>query len=351
MTNPSFRFLLSAAAAGALLCGAWTRPGRAAPPDGAPAAPTKPDEPAAPPGGTDRPAAADLSDPAFDAYVDPALLGRAWADHDPALLADAGLQLAEGERVLMRTHKSGIDAEALLELAVKVAADKHDKATLDRLAKAAERQDRKALAGRVAAALKLAGQARSLDPALMISVEDVTPEDFVLFQQNLHDIQDARIAGDRKGLDGVERGLPDLKDRLPAAQIETLKKLASEARSALPADDAPLEAKSDKLLTALRLLADASRDVGNDRQGPIRKHLAGPSRDTDSTFDDPTLPPPNFNIDDQGTITETHGGRFIGKAHRFRLKTGQSGWVLDLPNNGYHIWRYDGNTQTGWRLP
>ena len=245
--------------------------------------------------------AANLSDPAFDAYVDPALLGRAWADHDPALLADAGLQLAEGERVLMRTHKSGIDAETLLELAAKVAADRHDKATLDRLAKAAERQGRKALAGQVAIASKLGGQARSLDPTLMISVDDTTPEVFGLFRQGVGEVETARLAGGRVALDDADKRLADVKRFLPKPQADALAKLSAEARAALPADDQGPDMKSDRLATTLKALAAESRDVGNDRrdagagrpdvgtdrQARIRGRLAGPSRDTPSTFDDP----------------------------------------------------------------
>src|SRR5690349_11388462 len=45
---------------------------------------------------------AELTDPAFDKYVDISLLGRAWSSKDSALLTDIALQLAEGERVLMR---------------------------------------------------------------------------------------------------------------------------------------------------------------------------------------------------------------------------------------------------------
>jgi len=70
-------------------------------------------------GGAEAPApAAPVADPAFDAFVDPALFGRAWADTDPALLTDLGLQMAEGDARLMRPHK-GITSDEVLGVAAK----------------------------------------------------------------------------------------------------------------------------------------------------------------------------------------------------------------------------------------
>src|SRR5438874_12815553 len=64
-------------------------------------------QPAAQPtGGAPAVLSGDVHDPAFDRYVDLDLATRAWQQADAALLADIGLQLAEGERVLMRPHKA-----------------------------------------------------------------------------------------------------------------------------------------------------------------------------------------------------------------------------------------------------
>src|SRR5579871_3302728 len=59
-----------------------------------------------------------LRDPAFDRYVDMNLLRKGWDNLDSSLLADVGLQLAEGERVLYRPHKA-VGAEQILSLAIK----------------------------------------------------------------------------------------------------------------------------------------------------------------------------------------------------------------------------------------
>ena len=79
----------------------------------------------------------DEMDPAFAKFVDLSLLADAMAGPDAALLADVSLGLAEGERVLVRNHRSGLNSESLMVRTVKLAARINDKATLDRIAKAA----------------------------------------------------------------------------------------------------------------------------------------------------------------------------------------------------------------------
>ena len=49
----------------------------------------------------------ELVDPAFGQYIDIRLLWQGWGSMDAGMLTDAALQLAEGERVLMRSHKAG----------------------------------------------------------------------------------------------------------------------------------------------------------------------------------------------------------------------------------------------------
>ena len=78
----------------------------------------------------------ELQDRAFDQYVDMVRLQEAWDRLSAAALADAGLQLAEGERVLFRSHKA-LPADAVLKAAANIAVEKRDKQTLERLAKAA----------------------------------------------------------------------------------------------------------------------------------------------------------------------------------------------------------------------
>jgi hypothetical protein len=101
-----------------------------------------------------------VTDPAFDRLTDLALLGQALNGQDASLLTDAGLQLADAERVLERTHRSGITAHRVLEKATRLAAANGDKATLDRLGRAAERLSDRPLAALVDRARQLPAAAR-----------------------------------------------------------------------------------------------------------------------------------------------------------------------------------------------
>src|SRR5262249_59130687 len=94
---------------------------------------------------------AEFRDPAFDRYVDLTLLQEALASRDSAQVADVALQLAEGERILLRPHKA-VKADKLLALAVRLAAKMQDRATLDRLAKMATARGDKGLATQIEAA-------------------------------------------------------------------------------------------------------------------------------------------------------------------------------------------------------
>jgi hypothetical protein len=198
---------------------------------------------------------ADFQDAAFGRYVDLKFLGRAWEEMDPAALADAGLQLAEGERVLLRPHK-GITAASVLALATKVAAEKNDKATLDRLTNAAEARSDKNLVEQVATARKLAGGSRAPDPALSVSVEQTTPEAFALYKERIARIKAAQLAGNRAALEQMEKEAAG-PDALSEAQKKYLAKAVADALAALPKN-----AKPDETALALAKLAAATRCGG-----------------------------------------------------------------------------------------
>jgi len=224
------------------------QPGR---PDAPAPAPTA--QPAAP-----QPIPEDLRDAAFDRYVDLYLLGKAWGGVDPVLLADCGLQLAEGERVLLRPHKA-LPAERVLALAVKAAADRHDTATLDRLAKAAERDGRNDLASQVASARKLAGAARAVDPTATVAVEEMTPNEYAVYQRWLLDLKAARLAGDGEALGKLEAELPAL-GGVSQERSEQLKKQLAEARASLPEKANPEAAALIRALDRLRAVSRCEVD-------------------------------------------------------------------------------------------
>src|SRR5262249_9709969 len=58
---------------------------------------------------------AEWRDPAFDRYVDLQLLREALASQDLPALAEMAVQMAEGERILLRPHKA-FRADKLLQI-------------------------------------------------------------------------------------------------------------------------------------------------------------------------------------------------------------------------------------------
>jgi hypothetical protein len=194
----------------------------------------------------------EMEDPAFDRYVDLDLLGRAWDGKDAALLTDVACQLAEGERILLRAHRA-FTADAVFEKAAQLAAEKKDKATLDRLAKIAEKHAKAALKAQFGAAAKLAATTRAADPALMVPVEQTTPKAFAAYQSLLADVQSARLSRDRAVLDELETAVKNM-EGVAKNQRDALLRLIAETREAIPKD-----AKPDATALALAKLSAESR--------------------------------------------------------------------------------------------
>lgn len=195
-------------------------------------------------------APSDLADPAFDRYVDLILLGRAWDQLDPGMITDCALQLAEGERILMRSHKA-VSSKQLLELAAKVAAEKRDTATLDRLANVCNATKNTAALEQVTAARKLAGASRAIDPAMSVSATETTPDQLAIYQATINGVKGAGMLGDVNYFDGLEEGLNDKQSvltNLSDAQRNHLKKIMGVARSSMPKEgDASLSDTLTKL--------------------------------------------------------------------------------------------------------
>jgi len=164
------------------------------------------------------------------------------------MLTDVALQLAEGERILMRSHKA-ISADKLLEIALRSATVKKDKATLDRLVKVIAKHGDEKLKTQLATANKLAGASRGSDPMAMVSVVETTPEQFAIYQNIIKQLQAAQIAGNRDALKDIEdalNGTNELSDK----QREYLLKITSNARAEIP-EGAHIEVL-DKLASAAR---------------------------------------------------------------------------------------------------
>jgi hypothetical protein len=200
--------------------------------------------------------AAPISDPAFAQYVDVMLIGRAWETLDADLLTDCALQLAEGERILMRNHKAGISSKELLALAVKVAADKRDAKALDRLASIADHTKNTTVTEQVASAKKLAGQSRKIDPAASVSATEISPTQLAVYQNAITGVKASGIVGDASYLKTLEEGLNDSESALASlndSQKAYLKKIMGETREIIPSEGNP------KLNETLTKLKNASR--------------------------------------------------------------------------------------------
>jgi len=210
----------------------------------------------------------ELQDVAFDRYVDLLLLGDAWDRLAPALMTDVALQLAEGERVLFRPHKAIKSAE-LFQLAVKMAVDRRDQATLDRLQKHFERSGDKTASESLAASRKLVGEARTTDPALLIPVDEISPDGYALYRGILGEIKAARYVGNREVLDALDGQINDF-PVLTDQQKKYLQSIMGQSRAGMADGEAP------ELANHLDKLMDASRnDQGQQIAAGILQVIAG----------------------------------------------------------------------------
>jgi uncharacterized membrane protein len=194
-----------------------------------------------------------LRDPAFDRYVDLALLCKAWDEKNASVLADVALQFREGERVLLRPHR-GFSSQQLLGEAARIAVETKQAEALQRLRKIAETISSAELKAKLAGAEKLAGPARGTDPALQVSIAEMRPEVFAELWQYLHAIQDAGLAGDTAALKRIEDKLAN-NTRIPEKQKKYLKKVLLDHQ----ATAAAVPEAQKQLDQALDKLSDSSR--------------------------------------------------------------------------------------------
>ena len=79
-----------------------------------------------------------LEDRSFERFVAVQDMQEAYDSLDVGMLIDCALQLNEGQSVLLRSHRSGLTPDTLLELALKICVSKGQLEHLDRLANAAK---------------------------------------------------------------------------------------------------------------------------------------------------------------------------------------------------------------------
>ena len=186
------------------------------------------------------------------------MLGHAWDHHDSKLLTDIALQLAEGERVLLRPHKA-IDTGKLFEVAAPVAGGRNDKASLDRLDRTAQARNDQQLAKVIADAREEAGTIDEDESTVGHPIEDLSPEALVLHQVVLRRIRTATLAGDATILDKLDQYVDQFKELHPD-QHKQFDKLISNAKSRLPKHS--MLAPTVRILERLRHALDSVREGG-----------------------------------------------------------------------------------------
>ncbi len=268
-----------------------------------------------------------FSDVSFNRYVDLDQVAIALDTQGASLLTDVALQLAEGERILLRQHKSGVTAKRLLEMAAKIAAGK-DQETLARLAKAADKLQDKELVSQIALLEKMDGASRATDPALTIALETANREVAGHIKRRIDAIKSADLIGDRETLREIESQL-NADTVINETQKAALARMVKTARDALPTEKA-------SAADPLARLAGVSRgdwmtrpqDWG--KQGVV---LFPPNRDSGSQIQVASEP----SIDANGNIWSGSGsgggsGRIVGRAQLQYNASGLAYWVSDFGN-------------------
>ena len=132
----------------------------------------------------------------------------------------------------MRAHK-GIGSDQVFAAALKVAAERKDKAGLARLTNVLIALKRADLVAEASGAKQLADASRAVDPALIVSVEATSPEAFMLLKDTLEAIGSAKIGQNAKGLDAIAKEVPKMTE-LTESQRRALLRLAKEAQCNCP---------------------------------------------------------------------------------------------------------------------
>ncbi len=246
----------------------------------------------------------DLQDPAFERYVDLLVLAKAWNQLDPALITDVAMQLAEGERVLLRSHKA-ITSDELIKLAVKIAADKCDQNTLERLRKYYEQRGDKAMSESLATSCKLAGESRAVDPNQLVSVNEMTPEAFAVYRGLIDEIKAASYVGNHEKLEAITEGIDTLTElsKTQRAYLRTMAEGHKHAIDQLPAEANQLASDETSLTQlALQRLTSTSRGVCTKCSGAGRYLSGFTMKRCDRCGGNGWIPNPIPNPLDNGTV-------------------------------------------------
>lgn len=179
----------------------------------------------------------EFRDASFERYLDLRLVRDAFDARDAGLLTDVALQMAEGERVLQRSHKSGLTSKRLLSRAVRLAADTRNQAALSRLTRVAQAAKQDDLVAQITTAERLIGASRAVDSAFTISLEAADIETLTDIKGWLDTVQDATLLGDKEALKSIRKEIGHaqlLSDKDKEAffrQIDAVSETTSESES------------------------------------------------------------------------------------------------------------------------
>jgi hypothetical protein len=202
-----------------------------------------------------------LQDAGFERFIDLKQLGQAINDQDASLICDIALQLVEGEKVLMRPHRT-VKSQFLFSLAVRIAAEKRDRDAMDRLSKIAEARNSAEMRAQIQSSSKLLGVSRSSGSAF--AIDQLAPQDVIEYDAYRREIAIGRALGDKDDLEALKNGLAD-NDRLSDAVRTQITKEIDEASKAAVAPDSP------ETTAALRSLLASSRSTNKkDVQASIK---------------------------------------------------------------------------------
>ncbi len=134
------------------------------------------------------------NDPAFAHWVDIDALQSALRDSDSARVADCALGLAHGERILLRSHRAILAAD-VLDAAVRLAAAKDDRTSLDRLQRFARAANDSKLASLIVEHERLVATSRASLPTFTIDPATTSEEDYRIGALVIRDLEHAKLDG------------------------------------------------------------------------------------------------------------------------------------------------------------
>lgn len=194
-------------------------------------------------------------DRAFERYVDVKALRDAYLTKNAALMTDVGLELLEGERVLLRSHR-GLKASTVFEAALRVATDQIDVATLDRLSKVAEKIGDKTLGDKVKVSRQLADKPRAAEPPVPAPDENLPANEVIEIQNQMERFERARAVGDVAGLKALQ---VELKER--PGKAGSLSAYLAKQVNEVVASLGDAEGGRDDVVTTLGKLSGTSRGL------------------------------------------------------------------------------------------